>query len=1447
MTSSHAARIPVASLEPVDGDGTGRRSGWVERLTRGRAMTLGFVAFSFALAFWQRPGWTTADTKIDLHVDPGRFLHFVASVWTSTTDLGEVHSAQYSGYVWPMGPFFAVMHSIGLGAWVVERVWLGLLFALSAWGMLKLLDVLVGRPRGVVHAVACAFYLLNPYTVVFTARTSITLLGYAALPWLLLITYHGVHAIRPTHSWRGWRAWWWAAAFALILTSTGGGVNAAVVGWMLVGPLVLALYEPAIGNVRWRDAWGFLARVALLSLLASVWWIVPLLVHVRYGIDFLQFTEQPATIWGTNSLTESLRLMGYWTSYIGVGFGINRPFFSDGATLLFNPLVVGASLLLPALAVAGFVRARRLSYAPFLLLMIVVGVVIMTAGFPDGTPLRGTMDSIYDHVFVLRFMRTTNKAAPLVAVGVAGLLGLGARQALAWLRARPPGRVRLVALLAAPLALAGLIVAAALPLVRGGALDTQLSYKRIPSAWVQAGRGLDRNLPQNTRAVVLPGQIFAYYTWGGTLDAILPRLTSRPVAVRYETPYSDLHAVDLLTTVDDLVQERRLVPGELAPLLGLMGVGAVVTGADDDISRSGAIDPAAAAGVLAGQGLGTPTSSYGPVREHPAASGDIGAGVALPEVRRYDTAPGRGIVHVDPAGPPTVVDGSAESLADLAAFGALPAQRPILYAGDQTVQQLRRQAASGADLVVGDSNRRREFLPESTQQNLGVTLGAGDPIPAGAAVINPFPSAGTAGQTVSALQGARYLRAPTEPGELQFPENAPIAAFDGNLSTAWVADRNLPPFDRWIEIGFSAPRDVPYVDLYPLSDSHGQVTEVDVNGIHHAVGAGWTRIPLHLRSVSALRITIDHLVQPKVGLAGAGGFREIRIPGFHVKEFLRAPIVIGRDLAGVDLRHDSLTYLFERTTGDDPFRRNPFGTNMLLDDPQDRGDAEAQIERIVFAPATRSYTTDAWVYPAVDTPDATLDRLAGYAGPETFDSSSRFQDQPGYRASSAFGRGASSGWIGVWARPEAPAPWISWSTPRALRLSRLRLLPSPLSVRRPTLVALSWPGGATPALPVAPDGSVVLPAPAQARSFRVTVLGAAFPATATARQRDAKAVGIGVLSVPGLASVRIPVVGPLHAACGTVAIAIGAQTIPLQPSGTVAQLDAGQPMRAHACAAGGSPPAPALMAAGVQHISSLPGPWSIDLLRLTSAAPAPASPPSSGGRVLAPGTIGTSSVSGVRVALRAPSWLVLGESFDAGWRATCNGRSLGVPQVVDGYGNGWLAPAGCSRVAFTFAPQSGVETSYVVSALACALMLLFLLVGTRWAPARESARASARAAAGLLPAWSGARRSLPRAAALGLLAAIPLGYAFAIRAGVALFFLVTFVLWRGYGPRKLALAASALLGVVVPVVYVVASPHDRGGYNFAYSTQLIWAHWVGVAAIVLLALAVWQIIRVRSQ
>ena len=62
------------------------------------------------------PGCASSDTKIDLHVDPVGFLGDVASAWSSTGDLGHVQGGQYGGYLFPMGPFFALGHALGLGA-----------------------------------------------------------------------------------------------------------------------------------------------------------------------------------------------------------------------------------------------------------------------------------------------------------------------------------------------------------------------------------------------------------------------------------------------------------------------------------------------------------------------------------------------------------------------------------------------------------------------------------------------------------------------------------------------------------------------------------------------------------------------------------------------------------------------------------------------------------------------------------------------------------------------------------------------------------------------------------------------------------------------------------------------------------------------------------------------------------------------------------------------------------------------------------------------------------------------------------------------------------------------------------------------------------------------------------------------------------------------------------
>jgi hypothetical protein len=71
---------------------------------------------------------------------------------------------------------------------------------------------------------------------------------------------------------------------------------------------------------------------------------------------------------------------------------------------------------------------------------------------------------------------------------------------------------------------------------------------------------------------------------------------------------------------------------------------------------------------------------------------------------------------------------------------------------------------------------------------------------------------------------------------------------------------------------------------------------------------------------------------------------------------------------------------------------------------------------------------------------------------------------------------------------------------------------------------------------------------------------------------------------------------------------------------------------------------------------------------------------------------------------------------------------------------------------------------------------------------------------------------------------------------------LAFVLWRGIGPRILIVGGAVLLGVVIPLLYLVIGPADEGGFAFGYSNSLLLAHWVAITAVVLLALASWRML-----
>ena len=408
-----------------------------------------------------------------------------------------------------MGPFFA-LGDLGLPDWVVGRLWIGLVLALSAWGMVRLLDALVGRPRGAGHLAGGLLYMLNPYVVTYVGRTSITLLATAALPWLLLCVHRGL---------RDPRGWWWPAAFALVLTSTGGGVNVAVTAWLLLGPALLVVYELGWGAVASASARGFVVRLVPVAALACLWWVAAVLVHARYGLDFLPYTEQPGTIWSTTSLPESLRLLGFWTSYIGVGYtGTLRAFQADAGVYLGLVPVVLATLAIPALCLGSFAWTRRARYAPFFLALVLLGLLVMFVGFPEGAPLRRAATPTT--AAAVRFLRTTYKAgAARCPLGLAGLARSQPSQAL---------RPHLRAARARRRGARGARVLAARAAV---GLDRQL--RACPTACPRRGATpptIDRTLPRGDRAMVLPGQLFRLLRLGRHLRPDPAGLTDRPVA-----------------------------------------------------------------------------------------------------------------------------------------------------------------------------------------------------------------------------------------------------------------------------------------------------------------------------------------------------------------------------------------------------------------------------------------------------------------------------------------------------------------------------------------------------------------------------------------------------------------------------------------------------------------------------------------------------------------------------------------------------------------------------------------------------------------------------------------------------------------------------------------------------------------------------------------------------
>jgi arabinofuranan 3-O-arabinosyltransferase len=784
-------------------------------------------------------------------------------------------------------------------------------------------------------------------------------------------------------------------------------------------------------------------------------------------------------------------------------------------------------------------------------------------------------------------------------------------------------------------------------------------------------------------------------------------------------------------------------------------------------------------------------------------------------------------VRVLPRKGETVVDGGAEGLAGLAAFGQLDPSVAVRYAADATPAEIR----AASDVVITDSNRRQAIVAARTKANRGRVLTASESLSEDGAMLDPF-ARGADAQTVTRLSGVKSLWSPFSPQTTQFPEHRPFAALDGDEATAWVADRGLDTGRHWMEVKLDAPRRIGDLELRPYSDSRGVVEQVEVNGRIHAVRDGWNTIALN-QTTDTIRIRIAKVRQPPGLTGGAGGIRELRIPGVKVAETLRPPVLAERAL-DASFR-GTLAYLFERFTVDAPFRSTDadgeFQTALL----RDRQDPERVLRRTISPPARRKWAFGGWLSVGPRTGDDDIDRLAGTRGPKVT-SSGRYEGRATHRGSRAFDGNPGSAWIAPYdGRPAA----LTVTLDDAVSVSRLKLVPD-RSVRVPRQVRITA-GGDTLSVPVADDGTVALPRPVRGDEIRIVVERASFAPGRTGLQRQRRAVGIA--EVEGITGARVHDADPLEdlrGRCGDATVETAAGPIRLEASGEVADLDG--PIQAKSCEFLHELPA------GPQEIAGGDGVLRIDKLLMTTPSPdylqvieIPAQPDQAGlrglelvapaaSKVLDPGRDDQRGArDGVKVSVDEPAWLVLGEGYNRGWRATCDGKDLGEPQPIQGFANGWKVDPGCTDVAFAWAPNKVLLPAYILSAIGC-LFLLVVFWRRRSEPAPE-----ARA---LLPDDApDTRWPLPRALAAGVAAGLVLGFVFALRAGIVIGPAVFLILWRGVSARQLALAGGAVLAVGVPLAYLLIPVDDLGGYNTNLSVERIDAHWVGVAGVVLLGAA----------
>ncbi|MEX2626770.1 MAG: alpha-(1-_3)-arabinofuranosyltransferase family protein, partial [Ilumatobacteraceae bacterium] len=297
---------------------------------------------------------------------------------------------------------------VGVPDWIAHRLWIGTLLFAAGLGVRWLGRLLGLSPGGAIAA--AVVYQCSPYLLPYVSRTSVMLLPWAGLGWIVGLTMLATLRSRWRH----------AAVLALVVFTV-GAVNATALAMIVPAPVLWLVHAAWSGTTTWRRAGATALRVGALCTTVSLWWIVALVLQGRHGADVLAYSETLEAVTFTSSSTEVLRGLGYWLFYV-------RDPYAATTTAALDHLVSGRTvaigLLVVVIGIAG-VALTRWAERRFAAMLVGAGVVLGVGlhPFDDPSPLMRLLTGGGDSGIALA-LRSSTRAVPMSVLGLA--LGAGA-------------------------------------------------------------------------------------------------------------------------------------------------------------------------------------------------------------------------------------------------------------------------------------------------------------------------------------------------------------------------------------------------------------------------------------------------------------------------------------------------------------------------------------------------------------------------------------------------------------------------------------------------------------------------------------------------------------------------------------------------------------------------------------------------------------------------------------------------------------------------------------------------------------------------------------------------------------------------------------------------------------------------------------------------------------